>query len=187
MTAALTRYINYSREARRTECHGWRRGELAEALGGARAQVDSLRRAAAPAPGSPGPPPPASAPAAREPPLSTRSWGRGRPPGPGPGPGPSPRPGRTQPRSAARRRERGSSGAGLTCGTSGCRRTWKRMSGRGGFRRKGPGAALAGGVSAPSPGWRGGRLRSGSCARPCPAPPRAMLLPSDVARLVLGE
>uniref|UniRef100_A0A8C3XBX2 Nuclear protein, coactivator of histone transcription n=1 Tax=Cyanoderma ruficeps TaxID=181631 RepID=A0A8C3XBX2_9PASS len=60
------------------------------------------------------------------------------------------------------------------------------MSGRGGFRRKGPGAALAGGVSAPSPGWRGGRLSSGSCARPCPAPPRAMLLPSDVARLVLG-
>ncbi|XP_068037481.1 protein NPAT isoform X3 [Anomalospiza imberbis] len=60
------------------------------------------------------------------------------------------------------------------------------MSGRGGFRRKGPGAALAGGVSAPSPGWRGGRLRSGSCARPCPAPSRAMLLPSDVARLVLG-
>lgn len=86
-------------------------------------------------------------------------------PGPRPPrPGPAPHLGRAArspaPGGAAR------SGARLTCGSSGCGRTWKRMSGRGGFRRKGPGAALAGGVSAPSPGWRGDRLRSGPARAP---------------------
>lgn len=173
--ATFTRFMTDPGECRRSEHRERRREELAEALRGAPAQTAPQHRAAAPVPGNPGPPPPAPAPASR--PSAPAAGAAAAPPGPGP----SPRPGRTQPRSRRRGAERSAAHvrkqrlrADLEADER-PRRVPAEGAGRG-----------AGWRSFRAFAWVAGRPAALG-ARPCPAPPRAMLLPSDVARLVLGE